>query len=66
MSRVTSPKKGGKSALKTNETVEQEIKFHFSEDLANELNCIEDEAKIEADRKRQAELTRLRELARFD
>lgn len=45
---------------------EPKIEFHFSKELAVELNRIEDQAKIEADRKRQAELARLRELARFD
>ena len=40
--------------------------FHFSEELAVELNRIEDQAKIEADQKRQAELARLRKLARYD
>ena len=45
---------------------EPKIELHFSKELAVELNRIEDQAKIEADRKRQAELARLRELARFD
>ena len=45
---------------------EPKFEFHFSKELAVELNRIEDQAKIEADRKRQAELARLRELARFD
>lgn len=45
---------------------EPKFEFHFSKELAVELNRIEDQAKIEADRKRQAELARLRELARYD
>ena len=49
----------GKDAKPTTE-------FHFSEELAVELNRIEDQAKMEADRKRQAELARLRKLARYD
>ena len=66
MSKSTSPATVPRSASETVEDAEPKIEFHFSEELATELNRIEDQAKIEADRKRQAELARLRELARYD
>ena len=69
MSKPTSRATVPRLVPETEESVrdaEPKFEFHFSKELAIELNRIEDQAKIEADRKRQAELARLRELARYD